>query len=108
MSLRRVALAAACIAVGIIVAAYIAGIAFFVLGKAMPRGIGLDTWLRYWEAYSGDPVQRHRLLLAAAIAVAFVFAAPLLAVAAMTRSGRSLHGDARWASAAEIRKAGLL
>ena len=108
MNRRHLALVAAWLVVGAVAAAYIAGAAFYILNKTVPSGISFDTWLRYWDAYSDDPQQRRHLLRAAAIAGAAVVAAPLLAIAAMNRSSRSLHGDARWANAAEIREAGLL
>lgn len=94
--------------VGTAAACYLAGWLYFVLSKAAPVGIGVDTWLRYWDGYSGEAVQRKRLLLAMALALAAVFLIPLIALASQARAGRSLHGDARWASRAEIRKAGLL
>ncbi len=108
MNRIQLALVAAYVAAGSVGAAYLAAIAFFVLNKSVPRNIAFDTWLRYWGAYSADPVQGPRLLLAAAIAAFIVGAAPVLAFVATGRSGRSLHGDARWASTAEIRRAGLL
>lgn len=108
MSRLQVALVVAYILLGAIAAAYIAGAAYFIASKAIPRHIEIDTWLRYWDAYSDDPIQRKRLLIAAVGALLIVLGIPLFAIAAMARNGRSLHGDARWASHGEIRKAGLL
>ena len=99
---------AAYIPLGALAATYIAGGAYFLISKAMPHHIEIDTWLRYWNAYSGDPIQRKRLLIAAAVSAVLVIGGPLMAIAALARNHRSLHGDARWATHAEIRKAGLL
>jgi type IV secretion system protein VirD4 len=88
---------------------YLAGAAYFVLSKSIPTDLAYGTWLRYWLAYRSNPVQRTRLLLAAAFAAGTVAsAAVLLIVAAFKGKSASLHGDARWATTAEIRKAGLL
>ncbi|MDQ1815797.1 hypothetical protein RBA41_21100 [Massilia sp. CCM 9210] len=94
---------------GFFAAQYIAGAAYFAVSKTMPVDIALDTWMRYWEAYGDDPVQRKRLITGAGIAAIVVYVLPLLVVMLASRGPtRSLHGDARWATAAEIRKAGLL
>lgn len=96
------------LAVGAIAACYIAGCAYFVASKAIPHDISINTWYRYWDAYSHDPVQRKRLQIAASAAGLIVVGAPLTVLVALAREKRSLHGDARWASHTEIRKAGLL
>jgi type IV secretion system protein VirD4 len=93
---------------GTVAACCLAGWLYFVLSKAAPAATGVDTWLRYWDAYSTDGSQRKRLLFAMALALAAVFVIPVIALASRSRAGRSLHGDARWATRAEIRKAGLL
>ncbi|MDQ1922673.1 hypothetical protein [Massilia pseudoviolaceinigra] len=97
------------IIVGFFAAQYVAGGAYFVVNKTMPADIAIDTWMRYWEAYGDDPVQRKKLTMAAGIGGILVYLVPLVVVLLATRGqSRSLHGDARWASAREIRKAGLL
>lgn len=96
------------IAVGFFAAEYLAGCAYFFISKAMPVDITVDTWNSYWAAYSNDPIQRKRLQLAAVMAGVVVYIIPLFILGALRGKGRSLHGDARWATAAEIRKAGLL
>lgn len=110
--MARPSIIAACLAAYLIPAgvagAYLAGAAFFLANKTMPHAIGIDTWYRYWQAYSADVVQHQRLLLSAGFAAAAVLALPLCALRALANGERSLHGDARWASASEIRKAGLL
>lgn len=108
MNRVQIALVAAFVLLGAVGAAYIAGCAYFLISKAMPAHIEIDTWLRYWDAYSYDPIQRKRLLIAAAVSAIVVFVAPVIAIVAISKKDRSLHGDARWATHAEIRRAGLL
>lgn len=96
------------ITLGFFAAEYIAGGAYFLVNKTMPADITTDTWLRYWSAYADDPVQHKRLQLSAIVAGILVYVVPLFIVAAARGQTRSLHGDARWATAGEIRKAGLL
>lgn len=93
---------------GFFLAEYIAGAAYFLVNKSTPTNITLDTWWQYWHGYSADPVQRKRLQMAAGVAAFLVYGIPLMIISAMGGKRRSLHGDARWATAAEIREAGLL
>jgi type IV secretion system protein VirD4 len=108
MNRLQFGLAAIYLVASLIAAAYLAGCLYFLFCKTMPANIEFDTWLRYWDAYADDAVQRKRLLAAAATAIIAVIAAPVAALAVLRKTGRSLHGDARWATSAEIRKAGLL
>jgi type IV secretion system protein VirD4 len=108
MNRMQIAFVTALLLIGAIAAAYAAGCAYFLISKVMPEHIEIDTWLRYWDAYSSDPIQRKRLLTAAAVSALAVLVAPAIAIAALSKNGRSLHGDARWATHAEIRRAGLL
>lgn len=108
MTSVRVLFIVAYLILATLAASYIAAAAYFLISKAIPHDLDPTTWLRYWDAYSADPIQRPRLLLAAAIAMAAVLAPPLAFLLQLKRSTRSLHGDARWATAAEVRKAGLL
>lgn len=96
------------VVVAFFVAEYIAGGAYFFINKTMPDNITSDTWWSYWHWYSADPVQRKRLQLAAGFAAVLVYLVPLMVISTVMSKRRSLHGDARWATAAEIRKAGLL
>lgn len=92
---------------GFFAAEYAAGAAYFLVNKTAPANIGPDTWHLYWHWYSGDPIQRKRLQLAAGVAALLVYGLPLLIYAATRGGGRSLHGDARFARSSEVRKAGL-
>src|SRR5215212_668767 len=108
--IARAGLATALLALaagGFFLAEYLAGVAYFVVSKTSPADAGLDTWRSYWHWYSDDPVQRKRLQLAAGLAALLVYGAPLLAYAKTRGTSRPLHGDARFARASEIHKAGL-
>jgi type IV secretion system protein VirD4 len=107
-SLLRGLLALAVLAALLLAWAYLAGYGYFLLNQARPANVGPHTWQLYWQAYGHDPLQRKRLLLAAALP-ALVLLGMLLAVAlALRPSPRPLYGDARWATTDEIREAGLL
>ena len=86
---------------------YAAGAAYFLINKTAPTDVGLDTWASYWHWYGSDPVQRKHLQLAAGVAIFLTYGVPLLIFAATRAGGRSLHGDARFATSAEVRKAKL-
>jgi type IV secretion system protein VirD4 len=94
--------------VGAVGVAYLAAALYFLVNKVMPASLAMDTWWRYWNAYRHDPVQSHRLIGSAVLAIGAVYVAPLALVLSQLRHKRSLHGDARWATEGEIRKAGLL
>ena len=84
------------------------GVLFLVFSKTHPR---LATWnsiVDYWQIYADEPVLRKRLLVS--IGTAYLLTLVLLPVAliAASRPRRPLHGDARFASSAEVKKAGLL
>lgn len=89
-------------------ACYLAAAFYFLLNKTIPDVIELDTWYRYWQLYGSTGLQGGRLFKSAAAALAVVYIGPLFLIAGALRNKRSLHGDARWATVAEMRKAGLL
>lgn len=108
MTILRISLVLAALVTALASAAYLSGCIYFILCKVMPAGVGVDTWLRYWDAYGADPVQRTRLLTAITIAIAVTVGAPATAFVSLNNQRRPLHGSARWATHAEIKKAGLL
>jgi len=87
--------------------AWLAGYVYFLLNRATPQHIQLDTWWTYWQAYGQLPAQRIRLLLAAAVPAALLIAVLFIFVLALLPRPRALYGDARWASEQDIRDAGL-
>lgn len=94
--------------VAVIASAYLAGYLFFLINKTIPHDIRFDTWLLYWDAYRDHPVQGKRLLITGLAAPALTIVLPLVFHFSHRGRPRPLHGDARWATAAEIRQAGLL
>ncbi|ACB33134.1 TRAG family protein [Leptothrix cholodnii SP-6] len=91
-----------------VAAIYLSAALFLLLNKVDPRRVELTSLWTYWAVYSPDPAQRKRLLAsmtASGIGLLLVLPGALL-VAAQPR--RRLHGDARFATTAEITRAGLL
>lgn len=86
---------------------FAAGLAYYVANKTMPENIELDTFQKYWTYYSDDPVQRKRLQFAGGISVFLVYVLPVLIMSSLGNTRRSLHGDARFATAQEVRESGL-
>lgn len=93
---------------GFFAAKYIAGTTYFLANKTKPVNITLDTWQQYWEAYPDNKVQRQKLKASAGVAVFLVYLIPLFALLSLGKKGRSLHGDARFATTGEIRESGLI
>ena len=81
---------------------------YLALHKVDPRLARLHSMRLYWSTYGNDPVERRRLLFSiATVSVGLFVILPGVAIASMRRR-RPLHGDARFATLAEIRRAGLL
>jgi len=95
------------IPIGLLGADYIAGAMFYVTNKLVPEEVSVDTWPDSWRAYSENPTQRKRLQLSAGMGLFALFGLPLVLVLSVMTRARSLHGDARFASPAEIAGAGL-
>lgn len=92
----------------VMAALYLSAVLFLVFSKANPRLAGWNSILDYWQLYADVPVLRRRLVTAigmANIATLIVFPGALYAA---SRPRRALHGDARFASTAEVKRAGLL
>ncbi|HEY1129968.1 MAG TPA: type IV secretory system conjugative DNA transfer family protein [Roseateles sp.] len=96
--------------VGFLTLAYagycLAGALFLVLNKANPTQARPGSIVRYWHLYADDPALRKKLIAAIAIPCALQVAVPAAWVMA-ARPRRRLHGDARFATVAEIVAAGL-
>ena len=87
---------------------WLAGFFFFAFSKTNPFGkTDFSTWWTYWQHYQNDPAVVKRLKVSAIVAAAVVYGAPIVALIAAMREVRSLHGEARFANAREIEKAGL-
>ena len=92
----------------VIAALYLSGVLFLVFSKAHPR---LATWnsiVDYWQIYADEPALRKRLLISIATAALVTLVLLPVALISASRPRRPLHGDARFASTSEVKKAGLL
>jgi type IV secretion system protein VirD4 len=88
-------------------AVYLAGVLFLVLNKANPKQAQFDSIVHYWDLYADDDRLRKRLQLAIGISgIGLLILLPTGLVAA-ARPRRALHGDARFATPAEVVRAGL-
>ena len=90
------------------VAVYLAGCLFLLLNKADPRQAGWLSIVHYWQLYADDTGMRKRLLGAIAVSGGGLLVVLPLCLVVAARPRRALHGDARFASRAEIARAGLL
>ena len=62
----------------------------------------------FWSDYSADPKERKKLQLALMVPPFVLLLLVPMGIAAATQKRRELHGSARFASAIEVRDAGLL
>jgi type IV secretion system protein VirD4 len=86
---------------------YLAGVLFLVLNKANPQQAAFGSIVHYWKLYADDAALRSKLLVAMVMSgVGLLIVLPGALVTA-ARPRRALHGDARFATAAEIERAGL-
>lgn len=99
-----VAAAAALTAAG----AWLSAGTFLAVNLTNPMRAEVDSLPRYWRWYGND--ERHRIELMGSMALGFGICWVLLPIAMVRglRTTRPLHGDARFATEAEIRKAKLL
>ena len=102
--LRRSAMGAAVIAVGVIAAQYLAGYLFLWSLHADPRRATPLTILQYRSYYGHLAVIRHRTTLCSGIGLGLV---TLVAIVLLIPKRRPLHGEAQFAREPEIARAGL-
>lgn len=86
---------------------YAAGGMFLLTHKTDPRQVRAETWQEYWADYQDVKPERKKLQASMGIAAFGIFGLPILLFLFTAGKSRSLHGDARWATSAEIRDAGL-
>ncbi len=103
--LRRCGTAIALTAIGVIASQYLAGYGFLWSWHLDPRRATPLTIVRYWVYYGHVPVVRRRATECSGAAFALVAA---LGVLLAIPKSRPLHGEARFARAAEMARAGLL
>ena len=99
--------AGAALAALLCAALWAAGALFLLLNKADPRQARLLSIGHYWQLYADDALLRRRLVLAVGLSGVGLLVLLPGAVVAAARQRRPLHGDARFASAAEVAAAGL-
>lgn len=88
---------------------YAGGRAFAAMQGLSPEVVSVNTLSDYMREYGHIKKVHAALMIGYVISVAFLVLPLALAVAGiLSGSKRELHGSARFASAAEIRKAGLL
>jgi type IV secretion system protein VirD4 len=89
-------------------ATYSAGVAFLLLNKVTPAQARVGSIALYWRAYAGEPMLRRQLVgsIVGSAVVWLVLLPGAMIIAARPR--RPLHGDARFAKASEIARAGLM
>lgn len=88
-------------------ALYLSGALFLVLNKANPRQARFTSIVQYWGLYADDAALRKKLMFAIGLSgVGLLVVVPVGLVAA-ARPRRALHGDARFASVAEVARVGL-
>lgn len=103
----KVAVGALAIAIGIVAGIYVAGFLFLVANKTNPLGTTFSTIYQYWYYYHDDPEQAGHFRFAFAVAGLVAVAMPFSVLVGLLRNTRALHGEARFANAKEVAKAGL-
>jgi type IV secretion system protein VirD4 len=88
-------------------AMYLSGALFLLLAKANPAQARLTSIALYWQLYADDPPLRKKLLVAIGVSAGGLLVLLPLALVAASHQRRPLHGNARFATAAEVRRAGL-
>jgi type IV secretion system protein VirD4 len=89
-------------------AVYLSAVVFLLLNKADPKQARFTSIAHYWQLYADDAGLRKKLLVSIGLCgVGLVVVLPAALVAA-ARPRRPLHGDARFANAAEVSRAGLV
>ena len=88
-------------------AAYMAGVLFLVLNKADPRQAHLTSITHYWSVYADDVRLRKKLQIATGVSGLCLLVLAPAGLFFAARRQRPLHGDARFASAAEVARSGL-
>lgn len=87
---------------------WLSGFFFFLFAKTNPIGqTDFSTWWTYWQFYQHDAAVSKRLTTALIAAGVVGYGIPIAVAIAAMREVRSLHGEARFANAGEVAKAGL-
>jgi type IV secretion system protein VirD4 len=88
-------------------AVYLSAVVFLLLNKADPRQAQFTSIVHYWQLYADDPPLRKKLQVSMGLCGIGLLVVLPAAMFAAARPRRALHGDARFANAAEVARAGL-
>ena len=89
-------------------AVYLSAVLFLLLNTANPRQAEFMSIVRYWDMYADDAQLRKKLVGSMAVSGLGLLVVLPGALFAASRPRRPLHGDARFANAVEVARAGLL
>jgi len=88
-------------------ATYLSAALFLLFNKANPAQARLTSIFQYWQLYADDPPLRRKLWAAIGVSAGGLLVILPVALVAASQGRRALHGSARFATAAEVRLAGL-
>lgn len=88
-------------------AIYLSAVLFLLLNKADPRQARFASIAHYWQLYANDGRLRKSLVASMVVSGGGLLVLLPAALFAAARPRRALHGDARFATAAEVERAGL-
>jgi type IV secretion system protein VirD4 len=88
-------------------AIYLSAVLFLLLNKADPRQARFDSITHFWARYADDPRLRKSLVASMVVSGGGLLVLLPAALFAAARPRRALHGDARFATSAEVERAGL-
>lgn len=88
--------------------AYLAGVFLLIANKITPAQADLLTYYQHWYYYNDVAAYEKRLRVSAILAAMIAYGLPVVLFIEATRKVRALHGEARFATAAEVEKSGLL
>jgi type IV secretion system protein VirD4 len=88
-------------------AVYLSAVVFLLLNKADPKQAQFTSIAQYWQLYADDPQLRKKLLVSMGLCSIGLMVVLPAALVAAARPRRALHGDARFANATEVARAGL-
>jgi type IV secretion system protein VirD4 len=89
-------------------AVYLSAVLFLLLNKANPRQAEFTSILHYWDLYADDARLRKKLVGSMAVSALGLLVVLPGTLFAASRQRRPLHGDARFANAGEVARAGLI
>jgi type IV secretion system protein VirD4 len=88
-------------------AVYLSAVVFLLLNKADPKQARFTSIAHYWVLYADDLTLRKKLLVSMGLCGIGLMVVLPAALVAAARPRRPLHGDARFANAPEVARAGL-